>query len=100
MRALTYFIGPDTGDTLVKSKESFLKSIFISYKDFTADEIVLTIVDGTTIAGSDVLAIYADATGGTISHTFAGQGLELQDGLFVNKGATVSGKAAITVQYR
>ena len=99
MRALTYFIGPDTGDTLVKTGETFIKSIVISWKDFTADEF-LTLVDGTTIAGSDKLVIYYDATGGTITHNFAGEGLEFQDGLFVNKGATASGKVAITLQYR
>jgi len=99
MRTLTYFVGPDTGDTLVKAGETFLKSIFVSWKDFTADQIVLTIVDGEDITGTDKLAIYANAENNTISHTFAGEGLELQLGLFVNKSAA-SGKAMVTIQYR
>jgi hypothetical protein len=98
MRLYTKFVGPDAADTLVKTGHGFVSSIVLSWKGVTAGEFA-TLIDGTTVAGSDIAVFYFPAANGSQTFSFGGDGLEFETGIFFNKGAT-AGKIAATLQFR
>ncbi len=75
-----------TADTLVVTGQTYVHSITIAYTGMTAGERV-TLIDGTTIAGSDEVAFIVPAASGTITKEWPA-GKLFETGVFFNKGAT------------
>lgn len=76
-----------TADALVKTGPGYLKTLYISWRGMTAGEFC-SIIDGTTIAGSDLFPIHVGAAHGHDIIDFGEPGIPFTTGLFWNKGGT------------
>jgi hypothetical protein len=85
-------------DALIKTGETFVRSIVIGYKGVTAGEFV-TLKDGLNMSGKDKVMVVLPAANGTISIYFGEVGKRFATGLYYNEGAT-AGNCWVAIDYR
>jgi len=86
-----------TADTLIKTGAGEVFHLTLAYKGVTAGELC-TLIDGTNITGTDMVAIVFSGANGTIELNWA-QGKRFTTGLFFNKGAT-AGSVFASLTYK